>query len=350
MPKDFTNQHEYIFAEIDNKAPEWVQLMRTIKAEHGVYGAVKLDTKDLQAFKKNFDEKKRRVELAVDYSHMAHLEAAGWITNIELREQDTELWIQVDWTDEAKKKIQDKQYRYLSADFSMKYIDEETNEVIGQMLHGAGLTNRPFIRGMNPILSEINDVELSNEQICKIRGIIHGKDEQPNEKDIVMNFKELLEAVKNLSNEEKTQLSEAIGVAPKSNDESDKQLSEANQKVKDLEEEKKKLSEEKEKLEQERKFDALLSEGKVVEAQREPFLANDMEKFASLKEDVNLSEAGSEGGEGAEDEPKTPEDAANKLSEIADALVEKEGLEFSDAMSRAIHENEKLYELSQKAA
>ena len=84
MPKD-TNDKDFIFAEINAAAPDKVQLMRTIKAEHGFYGSINLESDDLRKFKENFDNKVLRIDIAVDYSHMAYLEAAGWITDVELQ-------------------------------------------------------------------------------------------------------------------------------------------------------------------------------------------------------------------------------------------------------------------------
>ena len=348
MPRDF-NDHEFCFAEIDSQAPDKVQLMRVIKAEHGFYGSIKLDKDDLRKFKENFDTKKRRTEIAVDYSHMSHLEAAGWIKDIELREDDTELWIEVEWTKDAKSKIEDKQYKYLSADFSMKYIDEETGEVIGQMLHGAGLTNRPFIRGMNAILSEFNSVDLSPEQVSEIRKIFSGQFEKPKEKENKMNFEQFIEEAKKLSDDQKSKLAEALGV--KQDDKEAKKLSDdAAKTIEAKDAEIKKLKEDAAKNEKEKEFNALLSSGKAVEAQRDAFLSGDVTKFAELSQDINLEEKGSSGDEGKDDEAKTPEDAAAKLSEIAEEIAEKEGLEFGEAMSKAIRENEKLYELSEKVA
>lgn len=351
MTKKDENIMQYCFAEIDNKAPEFVQLMRTIKAEHGFYGSVVVSKDDLRKFKENFDTKKRRTEIAVDYSHMAHLEAAGWIKSIELREDDSELWIQVEWTKEAAQKIEDKQYRYLSADFSMKYIDEETGEVIGQVLHGAGLTNRPFIRGMKAILSETNGLELSEEQISKIRDIMHGKDLQFKEKDMKMDFKEMLKAAKGLNEHEKKELLDALGMKPETEVKASEltvKLSEVETENAKLKAENAKLAEDKAKADKEAKFNVMLAEGKVVEAQREPYLLGDLDKFASLKADVNLSAIGSEAPEGKEGEPKTASEAAQKLSEMANKLATEKGIEFSDAMSEVIHANEKLYELSEQ--
>lgn len=339
---------DYLFTEINAEAPERVQLMRTIKAEHGVYGSISLNEKNLKKFKENFDKKTRRVEIAVDYAHMAHLEAAGWIREVELANDGKELWITVDWTDEAKKKIQDKQYRYLSADFSMKHIDEETGDVVGEILYGAGLTNRPFIRGMNPILSELDNIELSEEQINRICDIIKGKSKTILKDEIDMKLSDILEALAGLSDADKIKLSQALNISPDNGVDS-KQLSELQNQVKVLSDENKKLSEDKVTLEKNRQFDVMLSEGKAVEAQRDAFLSGDIEKFAQLSEDVNLEEEGADDTEGDEDgdEPKTSAEASAKLTELAEAKEKEQGIPYRQALSETVRENKKLYELSE---
>jgi phage I-like protein len=328
---------EYIFSEIDIASINRVQLMRTIKAEHGYYGSINLTKDDLKKFKENFDLNKRRVDLAVDFSHRSDLEAAGWIKEITLENNDSELWIEVEWTKAAQDKILDKQYRYLSADFSMKYLDDETGEMIGQVLHGAGLTNRPFIKGMNPILSEMNSVELSAEQLKAIREILNpAQVQQTNVKENTMDFDDVLKAISDATDEQKAQLADALG------------LKEVKEDVQ-LSDELLTLKAENEKLKKDGSFNKLLSEGKAVEAQRQAYLDGDMDKFASLKADVNLNEHGSSANEGAENEPKTPEAAAAKLSEIALGIEKETGLTFSDALSKAIRENDKLYALADQA-
>ena len=110
--------------------------------------------------------------------------------------------------------------------------------------------------------------------------------------------------------------------------------------VKSLQEENKKLSEENKKLnkdiklaEKEKAFDALLTDGKVVPAQKEAYLADDFTKYAENAGKVNLEEKGN--GK-APEEKKTEDDliaAANKL-----ALDEK--ISESEATIRLLDEPE----------
>lgn len=342
------NEHNFTFAEIDSKAPNKVQLMRTIKAEHGYYGNIELAKEDLRAFKKNFDLNKNRIDLAVDYGHNSGDEAAGWIKDIELANNDNQLWITVDWTPTAQKKIEDKEYRYLSADFVMKFRDPETGEDIGALMRGAGLTNRPFIKDMSAILSEFDDVELSPEQETKIRDVIFGDELKPNEKDKEMNLDDIKKGVVTLSDTDKKDVAKAMGITV-ADANTAKQLSDVTKERDDLKAENKKLSDDAAQAEKDAEFAIMLSDGKAVEAQREAFMEGNIAEFAKLSTETNTEETGAEtgdNGEAEEGEVKDEDEAHAKLSELATAKSDKDGIEFSDALSAVIHDdaNAKLVE------
>jgi phage I-like protein len=100
--------------------------------------------------KKNFDAKVRGIDLAIDYAHESDQIAAGWIKGLELSNGNTELWAIVEWTPQGRKRLSDKEFRYLSADCSFDYEDNERGEKHGPTLLGAALTNRPVVKGMRP--------------------------------------------------------------------------------------------------------------------------------------------------------------------------------------------------------
>ena len=148
--------------EVQGATPEdikTVQLLRTGNFKYGGYGAFDITSDNLRQLKSNFDSNVRRVKIAVDYFHASYAEAAGWIEAIELRNADNELWITVDWTAEAVEKIMGKEIRYLSADMDFNYMDIESGVEFGCVLMGAGLTNRPYIKDMKAIISELSGID-----------------------------------------------------------------------------------------------------------------------------------------------------------------------------------------------
>jgi len=133
-----------------------VQLMRTGKFMHPFFEDFEITEDMFKSFKKNFNKKVKKVDIAVDFSHRSGDEAAGWITKVILRENNTELWIGVEWTENARQKIIGREFRYMSADFTTQFIDNETGKDFGPTLNGGALTNRPFIKDMESVLSELD--------------------------------------------------------------------------------------------------------------------------------------------------------------------------------------------------
>ena len=107
----------------ESAAPEKVQILRTGTFTHPDYGTFDITSEVLRSMKRNFDDKTRGVDLAIDYSHEADKEAAGWIKDLYLSANDTELWANVDWTAPGKGVVESKEYRYFSADFAFDYVD-----------------------------------------------------------------------------------------------------------------------------------------------------------------------------------------------------------------------------------
>ena len=86
-----------------------VQLMRTGKFMHPFMDDFEITEDMLESFKKIFDNNVNRLKIAFDYSHNSHLEAAGWFIEVTLKENNTELWITVEWTPRGRQKILDKE-------------------------------------------------------------------------------------------------------------------------------------------------------------------------------------------------------------------------------------------------
>lgn len=306
-----------------------VQLMRAGTFKY--YDASELDiTPDiLRRLKASFDNNVRKCDLAIDYYHNDMGDAAGWIKSVELRNSDTEMWIAVDWTPAAEQKIRNRELRYLSADFNRKWEDNETGVTYEWVLNGGGLTNRPFIKGMSAILSE---VDLSEEKRQAIKRIL--SDEVK-----TMDFADLKKEIFALSDEQKKELVKLCGGEAQAI-----QLSEANKERDALKSEVVKLTAKLAAAEKESQFAVLLSEGKAVEAQKDAFMKGDMAEFVKLSQPVNLSEKGHGKGPTSDgDAPKTAAEAEDKVLQLAEAKrKEDSSLQLSDAISQVLRENADL--------
>jgi phage I-like protein len=171
-------------------------------------GSFNLDAPAIEAVLSSF--KKRKNQMAIDYEHQSlgseEAPAAGWIKRLLNKGRDG-LWAEVDWTERAKRYLRGREYRYLSPVF-LKELD--SGNVV--RLLGAGLTNRPAIDGMVPVVNtegsplKTNKEEELMEELLKVLGLDPGSTEN-----------DVLEAVTRLKQEAATEnisadVLEAIGL------------------------------------------------------------------------------------------------------------------------------------------
>ena len=299
-------QHEIQLSE-KNEVPSEVQLLRTGKFSSFFYGEFEITPKVLQTLKKNFDAKVTGGDLMLDYSHNAHDVAAAWIKDVTLKNNDNELWLSVEWTPKGKQKVMDKEFRYLSAEYDEKYKDNENKKEYGHVLLGGGLTNRPFIKGMKPV-TKLSEAKRMEKQIKELT-----------EKNVALE-------------DEKKLLSEQVVSLTEEN----KTLSE---KVESQAEEIKTLHDEKIMKEKEDFYNKMLSEKKVLPAQKEAIMALSIEQakalFENAKElDINTDEKGD--GKASEKKELSEDD----LNKAAIKLSEEENISVREAMNQLLSKDE----------
>jgi len=290
----------------ENKPANKVQIIRCGTFNHDAYGQFDITKEMLLSFKKNFEAEVRGIDLAIDYKHDSDDVAAGWIKKLMLENDGTELWAEVDWTPRGQKVLSDKEFRYLSADFAFEYEDNESNQNFGPTLFGAGLTNRPVVKRMEPVieLSEGKGTQMTPEQIKAMQ------DENAQ-----------LKAQQAATQKE---LGEVKAQQAKDKETADAAKADA---------------------EKDTAFNKMLSEGKAVEAQREAFKKGDMVKFAELAQPVNSKGSGN-GGEGGSkettDESKNG-DVDDQIIVLAQKKLEdKSAPNIKTAISMVLSENKEL--------
>jgi hypothetical protein len=149
----------------------WLHTMNFGTYNHPKWGRIEFNPDRLTRFAQNIKAKVRGVDLAIDYEHMNDPsrgnKAAGWVKDAEVR--DNGLWVAVEWTPEGWKSVQDKEFRYLSPEFQDEWTHDGTGEVHKDVLFGAALTNRPFLKDLLPItMSEVrSDAEVNLEETVK---------------------------------------------------------------------------------------------------------------------------------------------------------------------------------------
>ena len=309
--------------------PYRVQLLRTGTFYHHQMGEIKVTSEMLKSMIQNFTNRVRGIDLAIDYKHDSEDIAAGWIDQLELSEDEQELWAVVKWTPQGMKRLADKEFRYLSADFHMNHTDNETLQTFGPTLYGAGLTNRPVVKKMEPVVTLMEKKpnqkkgnDMSDELKTKIASL-----EAENKK--------LSEENKKLG-EDYQAMEAKLQDFDMSPEEMKKLISELKSKIEYLEKEKEAMMADKKLAEKNSSFDKLLSEGKAVEAQRDAYLKDDMAKFIELAGEVNFAEKGT-----GKEKPKTTLTYEAEVMKLAEEKVNK-GMDLGSAISVVLTENDEL--------
>lgn len=132
----------------------WIQAMPLGEWKHPVYGDIKVDIPRATRMAANVNAGVRGQDLDINYDHnKLTTEAAGWVKKAEARSDG--LWVLVEWTQEAFSKIKSKAFRYFSPEFSDEWEHPATKQKFQDVLWGGALTNRPFLKGIQPLnLSE----------------------------------------------------------------------------------------------------------------------------------------------------------------------------------------------------
>lgn len=138
------------FDETTGGATSWIMAMPIGVYQHPRYGKINLTVDRIQRFADNVNRGIRGQELDIDYDHKEYSgEAAGWVKQAEARPDG--LWLLVDWTTKAYEAIKSKAYRYFSPEFNDMWSDPRTGEKFKDVLFGGGITNRPFLKGIQPL-------------------------------------------------------------------------------------------------------------------------------------------------------------------------------------------------------
>jgi len=146
------------------EVPEWVMVARVGRWEGHPAGLEHVTPAHLRSALDYFERHYRAhgAELPVDYHHASVLAAsglvdrapaAGWIRQMDLRADDTQLWARVLWTAEAAQAIAARQFRCLSPVLRFGAPDRVTAQPVAMLVHSVALTNTPFLTEL-PALNE----------------------------------------------------------------------------------------------------------------------------------------------------------------------------------------------------
>jgi Mu-like prophage I protein len=147
----------------DMSAPTWQQIAKVGVFRGHYAGDFELNPKVFDEIVRNYND----VDLgnvALDREHCSEQDPAqgsipvtgapaqGWIKRLDNRGQ-AGLWGLVEWQPEAAADIKAGRYKFLSPAIRFGSRHPETGKPIGARLTSVAMTNRPFLRGMQPLMA-----------------------------------------------------------------------------------------------------------------------------------------------------------------------------------------------------
>lgn len=147
-----------------------IQILRTGTWAHPEYGKFSVTETTLDRMVKNFNDDQMAGKIPVDYDHGTDLtegnpeegKAAGWIQ--KLVREGKKLFAVVKWTPAAVRYIQNEEYKFTSPTYIDSFFHPEREKNVGTYLKAVALTNRPFIKGMDPVALSERAAQLSKEK------------------------------------------------------------------------------------------------------------------------------------------------------------------------------------------
>jgi hypothetical protein len=174
------NKNLHFYTEIDlqphiaaegGKLPKEIEVMRVGTYKHPLYGDFTLTHADLDKFVDSWSrgvrahgENGEDKDLPINERHDREGKARGWMKSLR-HDGDGVLRAATDWTELGKEEISKKLYRYISPEWYLEYEDPESAQLYTHVLVGAGLTNVPYFKKLNPLtMSESSVIILGEEQ------------------------------------------------------------------------------------------------------------------------------------------------------------------------------------------
>ena len=202
-----------IKADSTGAVPTSINLLKSGSWNTPCHGDFELSGDDLKKMASNFDEGvglvlEAETKAPVNYAHMAHDKAAGWIKRLYVSAEsgDAALMADVEWTPAAEQAIRDGEWKYISPEFNPRGYPWEDPEqeftFVDNVLTGAALTNIPLFKKLKPITA-------SRVPPGKVRASVTAEEADKRNQGDAMDVATLrAKEVADLTEEEKTFLTE----------------------------------------------------------------------------------------------------------------------------------------------
>lgn len=204
-----------VTADSKGNVPVSIALVPSGTWPNSYKGSLEITISDLEEMAKNFNEgtglPMGGIEGApIDYSHMDHQKAAGWIKKVYV--EGGYLMADVEWTPAGRQAIIDGEFKFISPSFYPACLGqwcdpEDPTTAARNVLLGAGLTNIPFFKGLQSVKASQSDSSGNGPSSIFISASREG------EKDMPRKLEEILATpaneIANLSDEDKAVLAES---------------------------------------------------------------------------------------------------------------------------------------------
>lgn len=142
---------------LDGEVPQtWVTVTKLGHFYDPRYGEFDITREMCLAMIDNFNKRTYGQDIFLDVAHAPSHGAAAKFLKLSL--EGNKLRALLEWTPFGVEAVKDRGFKYLSADYTENYQDNEQRAQHGPLLFGAGLTIRPVIKGLDPVqLSEPDD-------------------------------------------------------------------------------------------------------------------------------------------------------------------------------------------------
>jgi Mu-like prophage I protein len=136
--------------KLDEKNSTWIDVFRLGTWKHPKWGIIK-GTKELfESFIKNWKDNVVGRDISFDKTHDPDGRAVAWVKNLKIEGDRFKAFIE--FTPFGVGMIKNKGFRYFSPEYVDNYESKETGKRVGPTLLGGGITNRPFLTNLSPIV------------------------------------------------------------------------------------------------------------------------------------------------------------------------------------------------------
>ena len=174
----------------------WVTITRTGSFTDPRYGNFSITPTHLEQMVANFNARTLGQDVFLDVAHRPNDGAAGKFVRLSV--ENGRLRGLVEWTAFGVTAVKERGFTYLSAEYHENWTDNEKQQPHGCVLLGAGLTTRPVIKHLEPVLLSFADGLLGTAEGGVRVGISHQLLKELTEHTMNKHLKRLAEALKKL--------------------------------------------------------------------------------------------------------------------------------------------------------